>query len=217
MTKQNEVWKHLSKFLSMMKTDDDAETPNMRVRNLMLKFIIYIPLTIAGIYSMAKLYSFIYPTPDEIKKDKSEHIKDLLKTKMEEEGADALNVFGSLWGYISGPLFYVFGIFSNIAIWLFNNPFRTLMVLVLVLYLTFSFYFTSLYKKHFTLKKWSGYTNTILITLGIVLVINVFTLFANITTQNGKTVAEVGKPSGLEKHEQRGNMARGNLNKYYEE
>ena len=65
----------------MMKTDDDAETPNMRVRNLMLKFIIYVPLTIAGIYSMAKLYGFIYPTPDEIKKDKSEHIKDILKTK----------------------------------------------------------------------------------------------------------------------------------------
>jgi len=182
-----------------------------------LKFIIYVPLTIAGIYSMAKLYGFIYPTPDEIKKDKSEHIKDILKTKMEEEGADALNIFGSLWDYISGPLFYVFGIFSNIAIWLFNNPFRTLMVLVLVLYLTFSFYFTSLYKKHFTLKKWSGYTNTILVTLGIILVINVFTLFANITTQNGKTVAEVGKPSGLEKHEQRGNMVRENLNKYYKE
>ena len=86
MTKQNEVWKHLSKFLSMMKTDDDAETPNMRVRNLMLKFIIYIPLTIAGIYSMAKLYSFTYPTPDEIKKDQSEHIKDMLSLPPSNEG-----------------------------------------------------------------------------------------------------------------------------------
>ena len=177
--------KHFSKMLTLFDITSfytDASSSNERTVNVLLNLMIYIPLIIAAIYSFAKVYEFTYPTPEKVKTDRMEHLKKQFHKKIEEEEtsffAELKGALGSL-SFLTAPLGYIMNIFKNIFLWLWHNPFRTLMVLSLALYLGLSFYFTSLYKTHFALKKWSSYTNTIIITCGIMLAVAVFTLFSD--------------------------------------
>ena len=196
----------------------------------LINIMVYIPLFVAGLYSFAKLYEHIYPpSPQDLRQGKTASAS-ILKTYMRETN-EFSTIFGKVWNSISfifKPLVYVFIVFKNLAMWLYQNPFRTLMMIVLALYITGSFYFTSLYKTHYLLKKWSGYTNTIMITLGVLLGIAVFTLFIDIKPgdkgdaekgyvavvdfekdKSGKSRWKTYKPAGLEKLEKKGNKARG--------
>lgn len=213
------LWHHLSKlpvFGSLMQDIPMGDKSPEEITRTLVNFMIYIPLLIAGIYSFAQLYEFTYPPPPKKESDKDNSFRTMLKEKYDEESKEFADIFGPVWNSISflfKPIYYIIAIFKNIFTWVFENPFRTLMVIVLTLYLAGSFYFTSLYKTHFILKKWSGYTNTIMIVLGVLLSIAVFTLFINIKPDpNGKKkegdVAFIKwKPSGWEE-EGKGNWVK---------
>lgn len=228
------LWHYLKKIPSISTLLFGLPTGGMSESEVitltLINIMVYIPLFIAGLYSFAKIYEHIYPpSPQDVRQGNTASAS-VLKTYM-RESSEFSTIFGKIWNSISfifKPLLYVFTVFKNLAIWLYQNPFRTLMMIVLALYITGSFYFTSLYKTHYLLKKWSGYTNTIMITLGVLLGIAVFTLFIDIKpgdkggsekgyvavvdfkkNEAGQSKWKTYKPAGLDKLEEKGNKARG--------
>jgi len=191
MTNSNNkgIWNYLSKhpiFSTFMLGVPVGDMSADEIKRTLINFMIYIPLLIAGIYSFAQLYEFTYPTPTKKKTTRYDDLRERLSESYEKETADFKDIFGPIWNSISfifKPIKYIYEIITTIFTWIYENPFRTLMVFIITLYVICSFYVTSLYKTNFTLKKWSGYTNTIMIVLGILLSIAVFTLFIDVKSK----------------------------------
>jgi len=158
--------------------------------NTMLRIALYIPLTIAGIYSAASLYELIYPSHRSAASASTEaHAKAGFFAKMFDKLKwviyPVLSFFKNTIGAIISPLLE----------YIVNNPFRIIALVVLILYMVGSYYFTFLYGSNEALKKWSLYTNSILIIFGVILSIAVFTLFED----KGRVILEGSKVKGKQK------------------
>ncbi len=150
------------------------ETQNKNVLSLILNFLFSLPLVLMVLYIIFSFYKFMYPPPknnttNSTSPINSESIKEKIISyifkffKMLSKPFKAiLNFFCHIWSFIC---------------WIFRNPFRTLSLVLLVVFIVVFFYFRKLYGYSGVLNSYSPYINGIFIVFGILLTIFVFTLF----------------------------------------
>ena len=139
---------------------------DMKFVNTALSVIIYVPLTILGLYSIVQLYDFIYRLPSE-------------ETTVDTQKKEAWGIWASIEEYIF-PLFEaVKNTFMYLKKFMGDSWFKIITILFLTAYFIGFYYFTFLYQSNETLKKYSAITNTIFILLGAFMSIGTFSLFVS--------------------------------------
>lgn len=80
--------------------------------------------------------------------------------------------------FIICPIQYLFTKIWSFTCWLYSNPYRSLMLFILLVFFICFYYFRALYGLSPFLKKYSSYTTGFFVILGTLLVIGVFGLFS---------------------------------------
>ena len=137
---------------------------NMEFVNTALSVIIYVPLTILGLFSIAQLYDFIYPRPTG-------------ETTIGKQHKEAMDIWKSIEKFFIPLLGSLMQILSNIKNFIGDHLFKIAAIILLTAYFIGSYYFTYAAQSNATLYKYSSITNTIIILLGSFLSIGVFSLF----------------------------------------
>lgn len=161
---------------------ESGGTQNEKIVSNMLTIIICIPLVISGIFIFAQTYTHIFPSSEGTQDKEVGDLNRRFGKKLITEADDLSGVLGKILkslSFILKPIYFLIETVINIGIWLYQNPFRVLMVTILVLYIWLSSSFSKLYNTNVTLDKWSNYLNFIIITFGIALGVSVFTLFSD--------------------------------------
>jgi len=136
---------------------------NMKSVHTALSIIIYVPLTILGLFCITKLYDFVYPHSEGI------------TTRKAGIGGRAI------WQHIKKILSPIFGHFLDVLIIIKDivgeHFFKAGAVMILIGYFIGSHYLMGLYQASKTFGKYSSIINTIIILLGSILTIGVWSLF----------------------------------------
>lgn len=136
---------------------------NMKSVHTALSIIIYVPLTVLGLFCITKLYDFVYP-----------HLEGAPTQRAAASGSN-------FWQKIKDVLSPIFGRSLDILILIKNivgeHFFKLGAVILLIGYFIGTYYLTGLYQSSKTFRKYSSFMNTIIILLGAFLTIGVWSLF----------------------------------------
>ena len=164
--------KHLFNWLSQ-------EKDKHKILSQGLDIIYYFLLIVFFVYVFIKLYRFVYPYNSD-SKDKG-GISETIKKTLQEEKSGFFSWFSKLFKSLSFIICPIKTIFCNIwsfICWLVTNPYRALMVTILVLFFVGFYYFRKLYDYSYFFKKYSSYTSGFFIFIGVLLTLGVFGLFS---------------------------------------
>ena len=150
----------------------------------LINIVTITPLVIAGLYSVVLFYDFIFP-----------QIK--TKTNSNESGHNFIKRMGLTFFLkiisILGIIFSFIGKIGKFIITSLQN-FKFSVINIFVLYLIFCYYLSKSYKNITFLNDWSNYINLVLVSIGIFMIINIFTLF--IKENNDDSAFPAGKGIG---------------------
>lgn len=130
------------------------------------------------IYVLIKIYHFIYPTN---KTSVAEGQPNVIEKSLQEEKENItswLSKIPELLSPIIAPIKSFFSTTWSLLCWFISNPYRTLMLVILALFVIFLYYFRKLYDYSHFLKKYSSYISGLFICIGVLLIIGVFGLFS---------------------------------------
>jgi len=136
---------------------------NMKSVHTALSIIIYVPLTILGLFCITKLYDFVYP-----------HSEGTTAGRMGTGGSAIWEKIKELLSPILGRSLDILIVIKDIV---GEHFFKVGAVALLIGYFIGIYYLTGLYQASKTFRKYSSIINTIIILLGAILTIGVWSLF----------------------------------------
>jgi hypothetical protein len=131
------------------------------------------------VYVLIKVYRFVYPENSSSKKD--DGISGIINKSLQKEKEEATSWFSSILqslSFIISPIKTVVCNIWSFLCWLVTNPYRALMVSIMVLFFVGFYYFRKLYDYSHFLKKYSSYISGFFIVIGVLLTLGVFGLFS---------------------------------------